>query len=205
VGDRHSNTVGSGGARVLALLPDPRAEELLGACAPLLDSVHHWRHGGVAGLGRRLALELRSEDAAARLALEGLALEALALGLRSGTRTGGGTRPPAWVRRGVDLLHDRFLERIDLLDLARELGVDPQRLSVSFRAAFGVSPGTSQRRLCLDWAARQLIESELPIGTVALRAGFYDQAHFTRQFRRHTGETPGAYRRLRNAQGSGSG
>lgn len=203
VGERHSNTVSRAGARVVALLPDPEAEELLGACAPLLDGVHHWRHGGVASLGRRMAFELRGEDAAARLALEGLALEALALGLRSGSGSASGSRP-AWLRRGIDLLHDRFLERLDLLDIARQLDVEPQRLARTFRTAFGVSPGTYQRRLCLDWAARQLVEGDLPIGTVALRAGFCDQAHFTRQFRRHTGQTPGAWRRLRRTSARSS-
>jgi AraC-like DNA-binding protein len=28
-----------------------------------------------------------------------------------------------------------------------------------------------------------------------LQAGFYDQSHFTRHFRRHTGQTPGEFRR----------
>jgi len=33
------------------------------------------------------------------------------------------------------------------------------------------------------------------ISAIALRAGFADQSHFTRTFKRHTGLTPQAYRR----------
>jgi AraC family transcriptional regulator len=34
------------------------------------------------------------------------------------------------------------------------------------------------------------------LATVALAAGFADQSHFTRFFKRHTGLTPNAYRRM---------
>ncbi len=35
---------------------------------------------------------------------------------------------------------------------------------------------------------------ELPLGRVALRAGYYDQAHFNREFARLVGVAPGAWR-----------
>lgn len=34
----------------------------------------------------------------------------------------------------------------------------------------------------------------IPISEIALQSGFYDQAHFSRQFKKITGETPGQYR-----------
>ncbi len=195
--ERHSNRVGNRGARVLAIQPDLSAEQIVHACGPLLDAVHHWRHGGVASLARRMIPELRETDSAARMMLEGLALEVLGLGLRTRVAAGAGAPPPPWLRRARDLLHDRQLDRLDLDDVAREVGVGAARLSRSFRAAFHVPLGAYQRRLRLEWAAQQLSATESPISRIALRAGFYDQAHFTRHFRRHTGETPAEYRRVR--------
>jgi AraC-like DNA-binding protein len=41
-----------------------------------------------------------------------------------------------------------------------------------------------------------LARPEIPLREVALEAGFYDQSHMTRVFRRITGRTPGAHRAL---------
>jgi AraC family transcriptional regulator len=35
----------------------------------------------------------------------------------------------------------------------------------------------------------------MPIAEIALAVGFADQAHFTRRFRMHVGQTPGTYSR----------
>jgi AraC-like DNA-binding protein len=43
-------------------------------------------------------------------------------------------------------------------------------------------------------AARELAETAEPLSEIALRAGFYDQSHFTNVFRRTLGVTPSAYR-----------
>jgi AraC family transcriptional regulator len=185
----------SDGARILAIMPDAAHAEGLETCAPLLDEIHHWRHTGVSDLGRRMAVEMHIRDAASRLALEGLALEALALGLRVRTRDRW-SRTPAWLERARDLLHERRSEQLEILDVAREVGVPPARLARAFRAAFGMPLATYHRRVRLDWAAHQIERYDTPISAIALRAGFYDQAHFTRHFRRHTGRTPAEYRRL---------
>jgi len=193
----HSNRVSERGARVLALQPDPDAEPIARACGELLHAVHHWRHGGVASLARRMSAELRETDSAARLTLEGLALEMLGLGLRTRVGAGALAALPSWLRRARDLLHDRCSDPLDLAAVAHEVGVDPARLARCFRRTFRVPLGTYQRRLRLEWAAHELMTTETPIGRLALRAGFYDQAHFTRHFRRHTGQTPAAYRASR--------
>jgi AraC family transcriptional regulator len=49
--------------------------------------------------------------------------------------------------------------------------------------------------LRLEWAAARLSE-ERSLAQIALEAGFADQSHFTRAFRRHFGVTPGRYRAM---------
>jgi AraC family transcriptional regulator len=73
--------------------------------------------------------------------------------------------------------------------------VHPAHLSRAFRTYFKVSVGSYVRRLRLDWAREELARSTTSLATVALAAGFADQSHFTRAFKRHTGLTPQRFRR----------
>jgi AraC family transcriptional regulator len=203
--ERHSNRIGPRGARVLAMLVDPAAEEMLRPCARLLDAVHHWHHGGVASLARRMLPELRAGDAPARLAVHALALEALSLGLRSPVRAHNGSQVPTWLLRARNILHDRVSEAIDISSVAREVGVEPTRLARSFRRRFNIPLGTYQRRLRLERAAERLATTNTSLARVALEAGFCDQAHFTRHFSRHFGQPPGRYRSERHNGRYGNG
>lgn len=194
-GEVHENRVGAEGARVLVILPDRDRGALLGRCAPLLDDVHHMRHGGIADLALRMLHELDDPDDAACLTLEGLALEGLAVGLRSRSKGTIGVGIPGWVTKACDLIHDRFDERLEIAEIAGEVGVEPTALARAFRAHFQVPLGTYQRNLRLARAGELLADTEVPLSRVALRAGFYDQSHLSRHFRRYTGQTPGEYRR----------
>jgi len=69
-----------------------------------------------------------------------------------------------------------------------------------FHQCYGVTPGQYVRALRLDWAAAQLAASAgspaPSLASLAQQAGFSDQSHFTRAFKRHTGHTPAQYRGL---------
>ena len=79
-------------------------------------------------------------------------------------------------------------------EVARAVGVNPVRLARTFRRRYGMSLGTYTRGLRIDWAGRELRSSHLPLSTIAMQAGFADQSHFTRTFRRQVGVTPHRYR-----------
>lgn len=196
LGDRHANRVGSAGAHVVVLQPDPRSEPLVAPLAALLGRITQQTHAGVAGLATRLIRELDAGDAAAPLAQEALALEMLVLATRAdATRTTG--RVPPWLLRTRDYLHAHCLESLRAADLAAQAGVDPVRLARAFRRHFRVSLGEYVRGLRLEWAAAQLDGTEEPLAAIALRAGFADQSHFTRSFTRYAGLSPGRYRAMR--------
>jgi AraC-like DNA-binding protein len=73
--------------------------------------------------------------------------------------------------------------------LERLAGIDRFSIARHFRRAFGTSPDRYRtvRRLAL---VRSAIESGQPLAMAAAQAGFADQSHMTRQFKRTYGLTP---------------
>ena len=63
-----------------------------------------------------------------------------------------------------------------------------------FRAAFHLTPQRFLRKLRLRIASRALIYTDESLSEIALRCGFADQSHFSREFRRQFGHTPRDYR-----------
>jgi AraC-like DNA-binding protein len=73
--------------------------------------------------------------------------------------------------------------------LERIAGLDRFTIARHFRRAFGTSPDRYRtlRRLEL---ARDAVERGIPLVEAAVEAGFADQSHMTRQFKRAYGMTP---------------
>lgn len=95
----------------------------------------------------------------------------------------------------VQLLdRDPDLHRVDALALA--LGCPRRRLSPVFGEVIGASPKWFIRRHRLLAAARRMEAGE-PLAMAALAAdlGYFDQAHFNRDFAATVGESPGAFAR----------
>ena len=63
-----------------------------------------------------------------------------------------------------------------------------------FHAGLGTTPYRYLMDVRLERAARLLVETDLPVATVATRVGFRDASYFARQFRRCTGLSPRQYR-----------
>jgi AraC family transcriptional regulator len=196
-GELHGNLFERAGADVLTVQPDPARPDLLEPFAGVLGEVNHLRDLGVASVARRAAGELRMPDSVTPLAVEGLVLELLALAarLREADAIDGERRSPGWLGEARALLHDRYREHLRIADMAEAVGVHPARLARTFHLRYGTPIGTYARGLRLSWAAGRLADSDDGIAQIALEAGFFDQSHFTRTFKRHFGRTPLAYRR----------
>jgi AraC family transcriptional regulator len=193
--ERHGNALGRAGAHVLVVQPEPTALDRLGPSGGMFEDVRYAARGPVSGVAWRIVRELRSPDSATPLEVEGLVLEMLALVSRQGQLERRARQAPPWLARTRELLHATFRQPPPMDELAREAGVHPDYLARAFRVRFGVPVGTYVRRLRLEWAAARLAGTEEPIAQIALDAGFADQSHFTRAFKRHAGMTPGDYRR----------
>jgi AraC-like DNA-binding protein len=92
-----------------------------------------------------------------------------------------------------DLLDARLFVGITLAEAGRILGVSPAHLVGSFTRRFGISPHRYLVGRRIEAARRRLLAGQ-PVAQVAADVGFYDQAHFTRHFKRHVGTTPARYR-----------
>ncbi|WP_223637855.1 helix-turn-helix transcriptional regulator [Corallococcus sp. EGB] len=149
----------------------------------------------LSALGARVYQEFRRADDVAALAIEGLTLELLAEAVRASAPPRESGVPP-WLGRARELLDAVRGPPPTLAALAREVGVSPLRLGRAFRQAWRCSPAEYLRRSRLERASRALRETQQPLGDIALEAGYCDQSHLTREFRRRLHVTPAEYRRM---------
>jgi AraC family transcriptional regulator len=192
-GEEHAETFAPCGGRILHVELPPRVMDAVRASG-LTMSEARLAGGEAAVLARRIRSELHSWDSASPLVVEGLTLQLLACFERAARPR---LREPAWLRRVVEVLRERFRERLTLAEIAREAGVAPTHLSRIFRAHRRCTVGEYVRRLRVEHGCRALATTDAPLSEIALDAGFADQAHFTRVFCRHIGTTPLRYRRGR--------
>ncbi|WP_199547168.1 AraC family transcriptional regulator [Streptomyces sp. N35] len=95
-----------------------------------------------------------------------------------------------------ELLDARHVQGIALDEAARQFGVHSTHLIRAFSGAFGIAPHQYLMSRRIDHARRLLLAGHPP-GETAAAAGFYDQPHLTRHFKRVVGTTPGRYARSR--------
>ena len=121
-------------------------------------------------------------------------------------RTDGRLTPSGYVRRVRAELDRLPPGRVPLRAWAARAGVSPGRLAKVFRAELGVTMTAYLRRARVDRAAVLLAGNRMTLAAVAVAAGYHDQSHLARDFKRLTGVTPGQHRRLnRRAAGRGGG
>ncbi|WOF24399.1 AraC family transcriptional regulator [Microbacterium betulae] len=95
-------------------------------------------------------------------------------------------------RRLRALIDDRLVEPLTIAAAADELRVHPSHLVRVFSQAYGIAPHRYLVARRVDLARRLLVGGHRPAAAAAM-AGFHDQAHLTRHFRRILGVTPSAF------------
>jgi len=194
--EAHDDAFGRAGSRQLIIEADNRTLEATFAHGQPWDVLVHSRALEAEGLARSLVRELVIADAVSHLAIEGLTLELLASVWRLHDNRARRC-PSPWLLRAREHLSDQFSSALTVAQVAAEAGVHPTHLAREFRAHFGESVGHFVRRLRVEWSKTQLLTSADSLAHIATRAGFSDQAHFTRWFKRQTGVTPHRYRSAR--------
>ncbi|WP_019631583.1 AraC family transcriptional regulator [Actinomadura atramentaria] len=187
------------GFAYVALYPDAALlrEALPGRYAP------HFRDGvirdrGLSAALRRAHLALRRGDDPLEAEDRLLAMLNALIGRHADAGTGPTTSPG---RARADTIARAVAERLadepatppTLQTLAADLGLSRYQVLRAFREARGMPPYAwlAQHRVA---RARALLDAGRRPAEAAAEAGFADQAHLTRWFRRTLGVTPGAYR-----------
>jgi AraC-like DNA-binding protein len=96
------------------------------------------------------------------------------------------------ITRAHDYIRDHLAEPMTLGEIARATGSSRWRLSALFRRHVGVPPVQYAMQLRVA-CARAWLAMGRPCGEIASDAGFCDQSHLNRWFRRVYGVTPGEY------------
>lgn len=192
----HSDEYGAVPLRGLMIELDRKWLQTCRHFLSLFENYRHFPNGAVSALALRIYRESRIKDTVAPIIVEGLMLEMLGHASRSLIKTP--VRPPGWLMQARDLLHGRFNDSLNLVEIANNVGVHPTHLARTFKKHYQTTVGDYVRKLRLDWATRRLSETEDSIAEIASAAGFYDQSHFSHLFKQHTGLTPAEFRALAN-------
>ena len=189
--DEHGDRFGPAGAICVNVSPSQgwldatRGESLFGGYRAV--------HGDAAlSLGHAIRRRLGARDTAGRLALEAATLALLSEAAQSGAARDGRCE---WAHRICDEIRGAPCAEWTLARVAATARVHPMHVARTFRRCVGSSLGQFVRAERLAWARSAVSAGDTPLATIALDAGFYDESHFIRAFRRHFGATPGSYRR----------
>ncbi|MCB2185624.1 MAG: helix-turn-helix domain-containing protein [Deltaproteobacteria bacterium] len=98
-------------------------------------------------------------------------------------------------------LEDNHAGRVVVEDLAPRFGMSPRNLKRRFKRATGDTPLAYLQRCRVESAKRALMAGRQGVEEVSAQVGYEDTAFFRRVFKRHTGQTPAAFRRKYQARG----
>jgi AraC-like DNA-binding protein len=95
-------------------------------------------------------------------------------------------------RKALAFLQQNFDQPVSLDDLARIASLSLFRFATVFRREVGMPPHRYLCHLRVN-AAKTLLRQGVPGALAAAEAGFFDQSHMYRHFKRVCGVTPGQY------------
>ncbi|TMV05537.1 GlxA family transcriptional regulator [Ruegeria sediminis] len=139
-----------------------------------------------------LVMHLIGRDQGQALALEVAQLFMTRDSARS--HMGGAGSASAFVNRALALMQEHLETPLSIPEIARRVGRSQKVLEARMRADLGASPTQVYRRLRLNLARKLVAETDLPIGEIALRAGYDDPSAMTRAFRAEFGTSPRSVR-----------
>lgn len=186
----HKDEIGASGARFFSLEINSRWLSRIGAQD--ISSVAPARLTGDAAVTMRRLLAGVLDGQTTHLRAESLVAELLAGLTKSEAAV---EKRPKWLARVEEFLRSQFCVQLTLEQVAKIADVHPVHLSRVFRKTHGMTMGDYLNQLRADCVARNLADPDRTLADLAYDAGFADQAHLTRVFKRINGITPGALRR----------
>lgn len=99
-------------------------------------------------------------------------------------------------KRVVRYIVEHATGTLQVGELAEIARLSVSHFSRAFRHSFGTPPYALVCRYRIREAIRLMLNTTWSLVEIAAACGFADQSHFTRAFQRHTGTSPGRWRRL---------
>lgn len=103
------------------------------------------------------------------------------------------------IRTAQQWLRETLAQDDAIAQAIHRSGLQQRTFQRRFRQACGMSAVQYLQQLRIDAAKLALVQGTLPVEDVGFAVGYNDSSFFRRLFRRHTGLTPAAYRRLNHA------
>lgn len=110
---------------------------------------------------------------------------------------GGAGLAPWQAKRVAQAIEARMEDGMAVCDLAAVARLSVSHFSRAFKSTFGLPPDQYIASQRVARAQRMMLTTRDPLCQIAQACGFADQAHLSRVFRKLTGDTPHAWRRLR--------
>ncbi|MCR8560865.1 chromate resistance protein [Mucilaginibacter sp. BJC16-A38] len=107
-------------------------------------------------------------------------------------------KAPEWAKDLKEMIQDQLDTNmaLSLQQVSSELEINPAYLSREFSKYFdNLSFGDYIRKLRIDKAKNLMDTTDYSLTEIAYLTGFSDQSHFTRIFKKQTGENPSVYKR----------
>lgn len=105
-----------------------------------------------------------------------------------------GKLAPAALRRTIELIHANLAEDLSIEELARAANLSAFHFARLFKQTLGSTPHQYVLQNRIERAKRLIIGSpRLNLTDIGLSVGFFDQAHFTKAFKRVVGTTPKSF------------
>ncbi len=103
--------------------------------------------------------------------------------------------PDRLIARAIGMIRERACEGIGIAEIAESLGMSRRTFERRFYKAVKLTPHEEITATRLKRACELLVETSLPLRTVAKRIGLASLAHFTEVFVKKYGVKPSEYRR----------
>ena len=99
------------------------------------------------------------------------------------------------LREIIEYIHAYLDTQLSLTELATQLNLSTFHFARLFKKSLGLSPHKYILQTRIERAKKLIISQHLPLSNVALQAGFYDQTHFGKAFKKYVGISPKAFSR----------
>jgi AraC-like DNA-binding protein len=110
--------------------------------------------------------------------------------------SGRSAKIPAWAQEMKEIIQDHIDTSLTLKEISKDLKISPSYLSREFSKHFGnLSFGEYIQKQRIEKAKDLMTSHSYSLTEIAYLTGFSDQSHFTRIFKKITGQNPSDFRK----------